>query len=317
MQPVVEIETVNATRLKYLVELASLWQITLDDVIAPLDINYCEVLRHMSSLPLILLTNDDGVHSFGLHAAVAACAPLGELLVVAPITQQTAAGRSKPPHSSGRLTRVEIHVHGKVIQAFGVDASPAQAVEHALFELAPRPVNLVVSGINYGENVGEGLAVSGTLGAAIEGASFGIPALAVSRQTDPAHFLNHRAELDFSVAAHFLRRWAAHVLTHGLPAGVDVLKIDVPDDATPATPWRWTRQSRRRYFVPVPPPRANDHDPAPMGFVLRADPTELESDSDVRAVILDRVVSITPISGDMTAGVQASQLAAWNDAGRG
>jgi 5'-nucleotidase len=265
----------------------------------------------MSSSPLILLTNDDGVHSFGLHAAIAACDPLGDLLVVAPITQQTAAGRSKPSHSSGRLTRVEIHVHGRVIQAFGVDASPAQAVEHALFELAPRPVNLVVSGINYGENVGEGLAVSGTLGAAIEGASFGIPALAVSRQTDPAHFLNHRAELDFSVTAHFLRHWAAHVLAHGLPTGVDVLKIDVPDDATIETPYRWTRQSRRRYFVPVPPQRVNDHDPAPMGFVLRADPAELEPESDVRAVILDRVVSITPITGDMTATVTGSALAQW------
>ena len=265
----------------------------------------------MSSSPLILLTNDDGVHSFGLHAAVAACEPLGDLLVVAPIAQQTAAGRSKPSHSSGRLTRVEIHVHGKVIQAFGVDGSPAQAVEHALFELAPRSVDLVVSGINYGENVGEGLAVSGTLGAAIEGASFGIPALAVSRQTNPAHFLNHRAELDFSVAAHFLRRWAGHVLARGLPAGVDVLKIDVPDDATPATRCRWTRQSRRRYFVPVPPQRINDHDVAPMGFVLRADPAELEPDSDVRAVILDRVVSVTPLTGDMTAGVTSSALAEW------
>ena len=265
----------------------------------------------MSSSPLILLTNDDGVHSFGLHAAIAACDPLGDLLVVAPIAQQTAAGRSKPSHSSGRLTRVEIHVSGKVIQAFGVDASPAQAVEHALFELAPRPVNLVVSGINYGENVGEGLAVSGTLGAAIEGASFGIPALAVSQQTDPVHYLNHRAELDFSVAAHFLRHWAAHVLAHGLPAGVDVLKIDVPDDATIETPYRWTRQSRRRYFVPVPPQRTNDHDPAPMGFVLRADPAELEPESDVRAVILDRVVSITPITGDMTAAVTSGMLAQW------
>lgn len=264
--------------------------------------------------PLILLTNDDGVHSFGLHAAVAACEPLGELLVVAPITQQTAAGRSKPSHNSGRLTRVEIHAHDKVIQAFGVDASPAQAVEHALFELAPRPVNLVVSGINYGENVGEGLAVSGTLGAAIEGASFGIPALAVSRQTDPVHFLNHRAELDFSVAAYFLRQWAAHVLTHSLPVGVDVLKIDVPDDASPETPCRWTRQSRRRYFVPVPSQRTNDRDPAPMGFVLRADPLELEPDSDVRAVILDRVVSVTPITRDMTAAVTNGVLAQWERA---
>ncbi|HHW85777.1 MAG TPA: 5'/3'-nucleotidase SurE [Chloroflexi bacterium] len=268
-----------------------------------------------SPAPLILLTNDDGIHSFGLHAAVAACEPLGDLLVVAPMTQQTAAGRSKPPHSSGRLARVEIHVHDKVIPAYGVDASPAQAVEHALFELAPRAVNLVVSGINYGENVGEGLAVSGTLGAAIEGASFGIPALAVSRQTDPSHFLDHRAELDFSVAAHFLRHWARHVLAHGLPTGVDVLKIDVPDTATTATPHRWTRQSRRRYFIPVPPQRTNEHDPAPMGFVLRADPVELEPDSDVRAVILDRVVSITPITGDMTAAVTNAALSQWEQHG--
>ena len=265
----------------------------------------------MTDKPLILLTNDDGVHSFGLHAAVAACEPLGDLLIVAPITQQTAAGRSKPSQCSGRLTRVEIHVHDKVINAFGVDGSPAQAVEHALFELAPRAVNLVVSGINYGENVGEGLAVSGTLGAAIEGASFGIPALAVSRQTDPSHFLNHRAELDFGVAAHFLRRLAAQVLAHGLPPGADVLKVDVPDAATSETPCRWTRQSRKRYFIPVPPQRANELDAAPMGFVLRADAAELEPDSDVRAVILDGVVSLTPISCDMTAAISASVLKTW------
>ncbi|MCB9119426.1 MAG: 5'/3'-nucleotidase SurE [Caldilinea sp.] len=265
----------------------------------------------MSDRPLILLTNDDGVHSFGLHAAVAACEPLGDLLVAAPIAQQTAAGRSKPVSSTGRLTRVEIHVHDRIIPAYGVDASPAQAVEHALFELAPRPVDLVVSGINYGENVGEGLAVSGTLGAALEGASFGIPAIAISRQTAPEHFLNHRAELDFGVAAHFLRKLAAQVLAHGLPAGADLLKIDVPERATPETACRWTRQSRRRYFIPIPPQRTDDNDARPMGFELRADPDELEADSDVRAVILDGVVSITPISGDMTAAVPAALLAGW------
>lgn len=265
----------------------------------------------MAERALILLTNDDGVHSFGLHAAVAACEPLGDLLVVAPIAQQTAAGRSKPVSSTGRLTRVEIYAHDRIIPAYGVDASPAQAVEHALFELAPRPVDLVVSGINYGENVGEGLAVSGTLGAALEGASFGIPALAISRQTDPEHFLNHRAELDFGVAAHFLHRIASHVLVHGLPAGADILKIDVPERATPETPCRWTRQSRRRYFIPIPPQRTGDDDARPMGFELRADPDELEPDSDVRAVILDGVVSITPISGDMTATVPVDQLANW------
>ncbi len=264
----------------------------------------------MTDRPLILITNDDGIESFGLHAAVAACAPLGDLLIVAPSSQQTAAGRSKPSISTGEIITVTIDADGVAVPGYGVDASPAQAVEHALFELASRPVALAVSGINFGENIGESVVVSGTIGAAIEAASFGIPALAISRQTDPVHFFNHRADVDFAVAGQFLRRIAAHVLANGLPPGVDLLKIDIPDSATPATPWRWTRISRRRYFWPVAPDRKPGQ-PAPMGFVLRADPAELEPDSDVRAVILDGVVSITPVSIDMTASVGADALSKW------
>jgi len=264
----------------------------------------------MTARPLILITNDDGIESFGLHAAVLACAPLGDLLVVAPARQQTAAGRSKPIGSTGELTPVTIDVDGVTVAGYGVDASPAQAVEHALFELATRPVALAVSGINFGENIGESVVVSGTVGAAIEAASFGIPALAVSRQTAPEHFFNHRADVDFLVAGQFLRRMAAHVLINGLPPGVDLLKLDIPAAATPATPWRWTRISRRRYFWPVAPERQPGQ-PAPMGFVLRADPAELEPDSDVRAVILDGVASVTPLSIDMTAKVDAETLARW------
>ena len=152
--------------------------------------------------------------------------------------------------------------------------------------------------------------MSGTIGAAIEAASFGIPALAISRQTAPENFFNHRADVDFVVAGQFLRRIAAHVLANSLPAGVDLLKIDIPDSATPNTPWRWTCISRRRYFWPVAPDRKPGQ-PAPMGFVLRADPAELEPDSDVRAVILDGVVSVTPVSIDMTANVGMEMLAAW------
>ena len=266
----------------------------------------------MNDRPLILITNDDGIESLGLHAAVVACAPLGDLLVVAPSSQQTAAGRSKPIISTGHLITVEIDADGVNVRGYGVDASPAQAVEHALFELATRPVMLAVSGINFGENIGESVVVSGTIGAAIEAASFGIPALAISRQTDPEHFFNHRADVDFFVAGQFLRRIAAHVLASGLPAGVDLLKIDIPDTATPQTSCRWTRISRRRYFWPVAPDRRPGQ-PAPMGFVLRADPAELEPDSDVRAVILDHVVSITPLSIDMTANVGADALVSWGN----
>ena len=258
-----------------------------------------------------MITNDDGIRSRGLRAAVAACAPLGDLLIVAPATQQTASGRSKPPGSSGRIELVEIVIAGKVVLGYGVDGSPAQAVEHALFELAPRRVDLAVAGINYGENIGETITTSGTVSAALEAASFGVPALAFSRQTPPEHYFNHDADVDFAAAGHFVGRFAATVLAAGLPPGVDVLKIDIPEGATPATPCRWTRLSRRRYFYPVAPQRTALDQPAPMGFVTRADARTLEADSDIRAVILDRLVSVTPLSSDMTARVELADLRTW------
>ncbi|MBW7885314.1 MAG: 5'/3'-nucleotidase SurE [Caldilineaceae bacterium] len=262
----------------------------------------------MTNRPLILLTNDDGIRSRGLQAAVRACAGLGDLLIVAPAMQQTATGRSKPPASTGRIERHTFTVSEGTVVGYGVDGSPAQSVEHALFELAPRRIDLTISGINYGENLGESIVTSGTIGAALEAASFGIPALAVSRQTHPEHFFNHDADVDFAVAAHFVRRFVTMVLEKGLPAGVDVLKIDVPERATPETPWRWTRVSRRRYFYPVAPQRVSLDHAAPMGFVTRAVPEELEDDSDIRAVVLDHVVSVSPLSGDLTARVDLHGL---------
>ena len=269
----------------------------------------------MAHRPLILITNDDGIHSRGLQAAVAACAPFGELLVVAPARQQTAAGRSKPHTSTGRIEQVVFEVpggtHGGTIVGLGVDGSPAQAVEHGMFEFATRPVDLTVSGINFGENLGESITTSGTFSAALEAASYGVPAIAASRQTDPIHYLDHTANLDFTTAAHFLSRLVEIVLAKGMPQGVDVLKLDVPECATPATPWRWTRLSRQRYYFPVKPTRPSYDHAVPMGFAIRADPATVEPDSDIRAVAIDGVVSLCPLSSDMTARTGQAELVAW------
>jgi 5'-nucleotidase len=265
----------------------------------------------MSHRPLILITNDDGIHSRGLQAAVAACAPFGELLVVAPSRQQTAAGRSRPHTSTGRLEQVVFEVPGGTIVGLGVDGSPAQAVEHGIFEFATHPVDLTVSGINFGENLGENVTMSGTIAAALEAASFGVPAIAASRQTDPVHYLDHTANLDFGTAAHFLSRLVANVLAKGMPPGVDVLKLDVPECATPATPWRWTRLSRHRYSYPVAPKRPSLDHALPMGFVIRVDSATVETDSDIRALAIDGVVSLCPLSTDLTARTALADLQAW------
>lgn len=265
----------------------------------------------MSQRPLILITNDDGIRSRGLLAAAGACDPLGDLLIVAPAHQQSAVGRSKPPGSSGRIFEEQLIVNERTITGYAIEGTPAQVVEYAFTELAACAPALVVSGINFGENIGEGITTSGTVGAALEAASFGLPALATSLQTDPKHYFTHDAELDFAVAAHFVRLVATSVLQKGLPAGVEILKIDIPSHATLDTPMRWTRLSRPRYFYPVPKPRRALNDPSPMGFIQQADPAVLAPDSDVRAVVLDHVVSVTPLVLDMTAPIELTKLDHW------
>lgn len=255
----------------------------------------------MTTLPLILITNDDGIDSPGLHAAAAACASLGELLIVAPATPQSGMGRAKPPGNSGRVEERPISLPSGQVMGYAVGGSPAQCVVHALVELAPRPVSLVVSGINYGENLGEGIVISGTVGAALEAASFGLPALAVSRQTDPHYFHNPVPGMDFTVAASWVQRLARMVLEQGLPAGAELLKIDIPQDASLATPMRWTRLSRQRYFYPIPRRWDPQIHAGPLGFEIRVDGDTLEADSDIQAVVMDKVVSITPITTDLTA----------------
>jgi 5'-nucleotidase len=205
--------------------------------------------------PLILLTNDDGITSPGLRAAVRAALPLGELLVVAPSRQWSAASRSMPHGLEERVSRCPLEVDGQPVTAYQVDASPATAVAHALVKLAPRQPALLISGINYGENLGSDVTISGTVGAALQGAAFGIPALASSLQTPKETYDNPSDSVDFTAAIHFTRLFARWMLQAALPFDVDVLKIDVPDDATPETPWRLTRASRHIYFVPIPPPR--------------------------------------------------------------
>lgn len=265
----------------------------------------------MTERPLILITNDDGIHSPGLHASAEACLELGEVLIVAPHKQQSGAGRSMPSHSEGRIFPIEISLGGQSTIGYGVDGSPAQVVQHALFEFAKRTPDLVVAGVNYGENIGEGITVSGTVGAAMEAASFDIPALAVSLQTPQEHHLSYSLEVDFTAAAHFVRYFAEVVLKKGLPKYVDVLKIEIPEKATVDTEMRWTRVSRQRYFHPLKPHRRRPTDPGPMGYEVRVEHDSLEPDSDVQAVIIDKVVAITPVTLDLTAPVDFKQLDNW------
>src|SRR5512137_740517 len=111
----------------------------------------------------ILLTNDDGIRSPGLWAAAEALSDLGYVTVAAPRDQSTAMGRSMPHVSDGVIRPETLHVRDKDWTVYAVGGSPAQAVLHGILEIMPQRPDLVVSGINYGENVATGITVSGTV----------------------------------------------------------------------------------------------------------------------------------------------------------
>jgi 5'-nucleotidase len=251
--------------------------------------------------PLILFTNDDGIGSPGLWAVVSAFADFADLLVVAPREQQSGMGRSLPGFSLGHIYEWEIPTTIPNCKAYAVDGTPAQAVQHGVLELADRKPALVVSGINYGDNTGNGVTISGTVGAAIEAASLDIRAIAVSQQTPFDLHLTYSDVVDFSAAAYHTRHFGEWLITHqALPDDVDILKIDVPWQATNATDWRITRVSRRRVYWPTRPERESLTAAGKLGYRFHADPAKAEPDSDVYALMHDKVVSVTPMSLDMT-----------------
>lgn len=258
--------------------------------------------------PLILLTNDDGIRSPALWAAAEALSEIGFVTVAAPREQSSGAGRSMPVTSDGKLLEEQVNVRGKKWKVYAVGGSPAQAVQHGILELMPRRPDLVVAGINYGENLTTGITVSGTVGAALEGASFGVPALAVSLEVPAEFYLSHSDTIDFRVAKYFTAYFARVLIGMKPMTDVDVLKVDIPSDALETTEWRMTRLSRQKYYVPVVTPRARLEDPANIKFEINLEKDKIERDSDVYALRIDRKVSVTPISLDTTSRVDFAEL---------
>ena len=169
----------------------------------------------------ILLTNDDGVFAPGLTALEQQLRHLGEVIVVAPTTEQSGVG-----HSITFLTPLvckAIHRDGRH-WAWAVDGSPADCVKLAIGELLKdNPVDLVVSGINNGLNAGINVLYSGTVAAAIEGAFFGVTSVAVSLEYDE--------DPDFQAAAVIARNVVGGIAQQPTARG-KLFNLNVPTAAT-------------------------------------------------------------------------------------
>ena len=262
----------------------------------------------MNQKPHILLTNDDGIRSPGLWAAAAALSNLGYVTVAAPRDQSTGMGRSLPSTSTGVIQEEQVQVNGQEWSVYAVGGTPAQAVLHGILDVLKQKPDLVVSGINYGENVGTGVTISGTVGAAMEAASLGIPAMAVSLEADSRYHLSYSNEIDFSAAADFTLRIARVLLGRKLLQDVQLLKVDVPSDATKDTPWQLTRVSRQRYYDPVAVERTSWNEPGTVGYREAATFDTEPQDTDVYMLRVKRWVSVSPMSLDMSSRVDLSLL---------
>ena len=247
-------------------------------------------------MPHILLTNDDGIHAEGLRVLAAAFAGFADVSIVAPSSEQSGKAQS--------LTlRQPIICHPVAEREWAVDGTPADCVIVALHKLLTEKVDLVVSGINHGANLGENAYYSGTVGAAREAALHHMPAVAMS-------LCSKGEKVSFEPAARVARAAAELILKEGLPDQV-LLNVNVPE------PWKggvkFTRQSKKDYAESVER-KAKIH---AGGFIFgctnRRLDKDIEPDTDY-AAIFDGAVSVTPLHLDPTDTKSLKALAHWGKA---
>lgn len=245
------------------------------------------------SSPLILVTNDDGVHAPGIQALAAALRPLGEVHVVAPDREVSACAQSLTLKHPLRAERIGTNVHS-------VDGTPADCVNLAIVKLLPRRPDLVVSGINRGANLGEDIFYSGTVGGAREGTFFGIPSLAFS--------LAARSEMDFGPAAEFARTLSTKVLEKGLPERT-LLNVNVPPG--PLTGVAITVQGRREHEGTI----LEGLDPRRRTYYWIEEGRDRWVSDDVSDIFAVRkgLVSVTPLQSDTTHHAVLAAFRAWQD----
>jgi 5'-nucleotidase len=231
----------------------------------------------------ILITNDDGYRSDGIHALAGALRTLGDVTIVAPVEEASAIGHALTLRRPLRLEPVGDGV-------FAVDGTPTDCVNVAITQVFNGALpDLILSGINKGFNLGDDITYSGTVAGALEGALLGIPSLAVSLRAT-------RGAYDFSHAARAAAVLAEAILRSPLPPRT-FLNVNVPKGAPKG--YRVTVQAKRNHVTSV----AERQDPKGRSyFWIEEGQNEWEPHdrSDYQAV-RDGYVSLTPLHPDLTA----------------
>lgn len=171
----------------------------------------------MTQKPLILITNDDGIHAPGIVALVEVAMKFGDVFVVAPDKPQSGMGHAITINSTIRVHKLNVYPDA---EAWSCTGTPVDCVKMAVNKLLPRKPALCLSGINHGANHSINIIYSGTMSAAMEGAIEGIPSIGFS-------LLDYSIEADFSAAKIYCEKIIAFTLKNGLDEGV-CLNVNIP-----------------------------------------------------------------------------------------
>lgn len=170
----------------------------------------------MKNHPKILVTNDDGIYSPGIYALWESLSEIGDVTVVAPSDEKSAASHSI---TINNLLRVEHIKRDQLFEGYSINGTPADCTKIAIKQILKKKPDLVVSGINRGSNLGNNIMYSGTIAAAAEGSILNIPSIAIS--------LDSHSAKDWRGAKAITRDISKYVLKNGLPKGV-ILNVNIP-----------------------------------------------------------------------------------------
>lgn len=236
----------------------------------------------------ILVSNDDGIYARGLWALVRELVKISDVIVVAPDREQSAVGTSVTLHQPLRIRPAEPLVEG--VKAYSVEGTPGDSVIMALGVLTDGlKIDLVMSGINEGSNLGNDVLISGTVGAALQGYFHGLPSIAISVAAIKDVYLDAAAKLGALLAR--------KVLDGDLPRPV-FLNVNLPNlPVDKIAGIDITRLGRRSYKDQV---KEGTDGKRKYYWIVRGEPHwEVEPGTDIWAVRHDRI-SITPLQTDLT-----------------
>ena len=253
----------------------------------------------MGSKPQILITNDDGISAKGIAALIEVAKPFGDIYVLAPDKPQSGMGHAISIHDPIRLFKSELYPG---VQSYACSGTPVDCVKLGIFELLGTKPDLLLSGINHGENSSTNVLYSGTMSAAIEGAMEGIPSFGFS-------LADFSADADFSAAQHYIQILLAQFFEKGFEPSV-CLNVNIPK--LPLSEIKGIRVVKQAHAYWADRFEKRQDQYGRDYFCLTGEFADLDQrpDTDLHA-LKEGFVSVVPTHFDLTSYAHLSHFKSW------